>query len=368
MERMIASKICAAKKKLAFRDSKFRNMTLAILLLILIVVLVLSHEAGHFLLAKWRGVRVDEFGIGFPPRLLSVKKGETRYSLNFFPLGGFVKIFGEDGEEGPRSFASQSLWVRSLIVAGGVSANIIIAWIIFSLLAGIGTPQIADGGNGEITVVAVAPGSPAEAAGMKSGDRVRGFSSVREVQESINKRRGEQIILDIERGGKPVTILAVPRVSPPEGEGALGIAMVEIARVAVPWWQAPWEGLKTTGEVFFGTIAALARMAWGLVSGVPGVAGEVAGPVGIASIVSEVSQFGLLPFFQLMAVLSVNLAVINILPIPALDGGRLFFFAIEAVRRKPVSARVSHLVHTIGFAVLIAIMLAITYRDIVRLL
>lgn len=343
-------------------------MTLAILLLILIIVLVLSHEAGHFALAKWRGVRVDEFGLGFPPRLLSVKKGETRYSLNLFPLGGFVKIFGEDGEEGQRSFASQSLRVRSLIVAGGVLANLLVAWLIFSLLAGIGTPQISDGNGGEITIVAVASGSPAQEAGLRAGDRVRGFESVQAVQKFINERKGTQIILDIERGREFMTILTVPRVNPPEGEGALGIAMVEIARVAVPWWQAPWEGLKTTGEIFFATIAALARMAWGLVSGIPGAVGEVSGPVGIASIVSEVAQFGLLPFFQLMAVLSVNLAVINLLPIPALDGGRLLFFAIEYVRRKPISPRVSHLVHTIGFAFLIALMLAITYRDIVRLL
>lgn len=349
-------------------------MTLAILLLILIVVLVLSHEAGHFLLAKWRGVRVDEFGIGFPPRLLSFKKGETRYSFNLFPLGGFVKIFGENGDEGegdPRSFVSKSLGVRSLIVAGGVLANLLAAWLIFSALAGIGTPQIAPEGNGavsEIRIVAVVPDSPAGKAGLNPGDRLRGFTSVEEVQTFIDERKGTQIILDIERGRAFVTIMAVPRLNPPEGEGALGIAMVAIARVAVPWWQAPWEGLKMTSAVFFGTLTALARMAWGLVSGIPGAVGEVAGPVGIASIVSEVSQFGLLPFFQLMAVLSVNLAVINFLPIPALDGGRLLFFAIEGVRRKPVSPRVSHLVHAIGFALLIALMLVITYRDIVRLL
>lgn len=347
-------------------------MTLALLLLTLIIVLVLSHEAGHFLLAKWRGVRVDEFGLGFPPRLLSFKKGETRYSLNLLPLGGFVKIFGEESEEDhPRSFSSKSIGARSLIVAGGVLANLLVAWIIFSLLAGIGTPQIAPEGNGtvsEIRIVAVAPDSPAGKAGLKPGDRLRGFESVEVVQKFIDERKGTQIILDIERGREFVTVMAVPRLNPPEGEGALGIAMVEIARVAVPWWQAPWEGLRMTAEVFFGTIAGLARMAWGLVSGIPGVVGEVAGPVGIASIVSEVSQFGLLPFFQLMAVLSVNLAVINFLPIPALDGGRLLFFAIEGVRRKPVSSKVSHLVHTIGFAFLIALMLVITYRDIVRLL
>ena len=348
-------------------------MTLAILLLILIIVLVLSHEAGHFLLAKWRGVRVDEFGIGFPPRLLSFKKGETRYSLNLLPLGGFVKIFGENGDEGegdPRSFVSKPLWVRSLIVAGGVLANLFAAWIIFSLLAGIGTPQAVDGGlgeGGEITIVAVAENSPAKNAGLRPGDRLRGFESVEVVQKFIEERKGAQIILDIERGGEFMTILTVPRVQPPEGEGALGIAMVEIARVAVPWWQAPWEGLKITGEVFFGTLAALGGLVLGLLRGAP-VAGDVTGPVGIARIVSEVSQFGLPPFFQLMAVLSVNLAVINLLPIPALDGGRLLFFAIEGVRRKPISPRVSHLVHTIGFAFLVALMLVITYRDIVRLL
>lgn len=354
-------------------------MTLAILLLILIVVLVLSHEAGHFLLAKWRGVRVDEFGLGFPPRLLSIKKGETRYSLNLFPLGGFVKIFGENGDEGegdpstglgadPRSFVSKSLGVRSLIVAGGVLANLLVAWLIFFLLAGIGTPQVVEEGNGEITIAAVADGSPAQEAGLKPGDRLRGFESITSVQKFIEEQKGVQIYLDIIRGRESVTVRAIPRANPPAGEGALGIAMVEIARVAVPWWQAPWEGLRVTAEVFFGTIAALARMAWGLVSGVPTAAGEVSGPVGIASLVSEVSQFGLLPFFQLMAVLSVNLAVINFLPIPALDGGRLLFFAIEGVRRKPVSPRVSHWVHTVGFAFLIALMLVITYRDIVRLL
>lgn len=345
-------------------------MTLALLLLILIIVLVLSHEAGHFLLAKWRGVRVDEFGIGFPPRLLSIKKGETRYSLNLLPLGGFVKIFGENGDEGegdPRSFVSKSLGARSLIVAGGVLANIFVAWFLFSVLAGIGTPQISDGSGGEITIVTVAENSPAKNAGLRPGDHLRGFESVEAVQKFIDERKGTQIIFDIERGGEFMTILAVPRVHPPEGEGALGIAMVEIARVAVPWWQAPWEGLKTTGEIFFGTLAAFGGLALSLLRGVS-VAGDVTGPVGIASIVSEVSQFGLLPFFQFMAVLSVNLAVINLLPIPALDGGRLLFFAIEYVRRKPVSPRVSHLVHSVGFALLIALMLVITYRDIVRLL
>ena len=346
-------------------------MTLAILLLVLIIVLVLSHEAGHFFLAKWRGVRVDEFGLGFPPKIFGIKKGETFYSVNLLPLGGFVKIFGENGEEGegdPRSFVSKSLGTRALIVAGGVAANMIVAWIIFSFLAGIGTPQISDGDGGDITVVAVAAGSPAERVGLKPGDRVLGFSSIGAVQEFIDQHRGKEVALTIQRNGDAISIRAVPRAVPPEGEGALGIAMVAIETVAVPWWQAPWAGLKNTASVFWGTIVALASMVWGLLSGIPGAVGEVTGPVGIASIVSEVSQFGLLPFFQLMAVLSINLAIINLLPIPALDGGRLFFFAIEVVRRKPVSARVSHLAHTIGFAILIALMLVITFRDVVRLL
>src|SRR3990172_8193126 len=284
---------------------------LSIIVLIFIFgLLIFVHELGHFMAAKRAGVKVEEFGFGFPPRLFGVKRGETIYSLNLLPLGGFVKIFGEEGEgEGdPRSFISKKLGTRAVIVAAGVTMNFVLAVFLLSVGHTVGLPIIVD--------------------------------------ETVEKA-------------------LVPRVSPPPGEGAIGIAMVKTAIVSHPWYIAIWKGIES---VFSLTIALVSGFYWilkGLILKGTLIA-EVAGPVGIAVLISETTKLGFNYVLQFAAVLSINLAIINFLPFPALDGGRLIFFGIEKVKGSPVNPKVEKYIHMAGFALLILLMLVVTFKDITK--
>lgn len=360
-------------------------MLTVLIFLIVIAVLILSHELGHFLFAKARNIRVDEFGFGFPPRLLGKKFGETTYSLNLLPFGGFVKIWGEDEIEktsDPRNFSSRSIRDRFWIIFAGVLFNMILAYLLFTFGHVLGLPTLVNGASPErvrdvqVQVIEIAPGSPADGAGVRAGDRILRLEDgenfliveeVEEVQVFINERRGREIILTVMFGEEGMrSIILVPRENPPAGEGAVGIAMVKSGIVSVPWYQAPWEGLKTTVETTIATARGLALFFGNLVRGT--FIGDVAGPIGIARIAGDAHALGFIYLLQLTAVLSINLALLNILPIPALDGGRILFLIIEKIRGTPVSPRVSQMVHAAGFVALIFLMLIITYRDIVKVL
>ena len=346
-----------------------------ILFLIVLAVLILSHELGHFIVAKKSGVRVDEFGFGFPPKIAKFKKGETIYSLNLIPFGGFVKIHGEEGQEAndPRSFASKSVWTRALIVSTGVIFNVALAWILiivgFSLGMPVGAssaPKGAEIKNQKVIILQVAKNYPAETAGILAGDELAGFSRVSDARDFISQNVGQEIEIKYKRGAETFSADLTPRINPPVGEGALGIAMDEIGTVKLPIYRAVIEGTKMTYNVVVGTALSIFYFIVGAIKGTIGLS-AIAGPVGIAGIVGSAANFGFVYFLSFIAFLSVNLAIINILPFPALDGGRLLFLFIEKIKGSPVSPKISSVVHGAGMAILLTLMLMVTYRDILKL-
>lgn len=350
-----------------------------VFVIIFISILILVHEWGHFFAARALKVRVDEFGFGFPPRLFSQIKNGVRYSFNLFPFGGFVKIFGERGEgEGHHaSFVSRPVWQRFIILAAGVAMNMALAWFLFSTAAAIGLPQITDDESGvPVSILGVMPGSPAERSGIKLGDQVLEMRGGQEVSLRIEKEddisnfvqayRGEEITLVIRRQGHIQEIKAVPRASVPDGEGPLGIALGRIVIEKVLWYRAPIAGFETLAR----STAAIAGGLWMLVRELVATGhapGEVSGPIGILLFARDSGALGIAYFLQFVGVLSVNLALLNFLPIPALDGGRVLFLLIEKIKGRRISPRVEDLTHTAGFVALILLMLLVTYQDIARI-
>ncbi|MFA4890088.1 MAG: RIP metalloprotease RseP [Candidatus Paceibacterota bacterium] len=352
-----------------------------ILFFAVLAILVLSHEFGHFIVAKKSGIRVDEFGFGFPPRLFSFKKGETIYSINLIPFGGFVKIYGEDGSTSSpqevndqRSFASKSVGIRALVIIAGVIFNVILAWFLISVgyLAGMPTsvgavPPGAEINDKKVIILEVQENSPARTAGLQPGDELVGFNSVEEAQKFILENKGKETGINYKREDKISSIKITPRVNPPAGQGAIGIAMDEIGTIKFSWYKSIWEGLKTTYFLLIAVAQSIFYFIYGAIKGTSGL-DQVMGPVGIIGITSTAAKFGFAYILGFIAMLSVNLAVINILPLPALDGGRLLFLLIEKIKGSPVSSKVSNITHGIGMALLLILMLAITYRDILKLI
>ena len=358
-----------------------------ILLFIAILgILILVHEFGHFFAAKKAGAKVEEFGFGFPPRIWGVKRGETLYSINLLPIGGFVKIYGEDGEErkDPRSFSSRSILTRSLIIVAGVVMNMLLAVVLFSAGHFVGLPQVlneesplAGVKNIRVRVAEVVKDSPAELAAIQVGDtivelhfndeKLTGVRTIASVQNFITAHHSETITLVVERAGESISKELIPRENPPEGEGAVGIAMVRTGEISYPFYLAPLKGIESTFFVTVGTLRAFGGIVADLVT-TGSLRGELSGPVGIAVLTGQVQKMGFIFLLQFMALISVNLAIINALPFPALDGGRLFFLGIEKIRGKPVNQKYEKIAHTIGFALLILLMIVVTFRDIGRLI
>jgi regulator of sigma E protease len=360
-------------------------MLLTIVTFVIVLgVLVLVHEFGHFITAKRAGMKVEEFGFGFPPRLLSFKKGGTRYSLNLIPFGGFVKILGEGGEdkEDPKSFAGRGVGIRALVVAAGILMNYLLAIVLLTIvnIAGVRTaldpsepaPAHAMVGESVVTVAVVEADSPAASADLHPGDTLlsvdgQAVSTVDQAVSRITRKSGSSASVVIRRGTVEQTLSVTPRIDPPEGQGPVGVQLIATNLVKYVWYYAPYEAVKETvfltGQIFssFGhMISSLVRT---------GSAGtDVAGPVGIAVLTGQVRQLGFVALMQFVALLSINLAIINVIPFPALDGGRLLFLAIEKIRRKTVSKKIENALHTIGFGLLITLILVITIRDVIRLL
>ncbi|KKU53180.1 MAG: hypothetical protein A3F26_01505 [Candidatus Ryanbacteria bacterium RIFCSPHIGHO2_12_FULL_47_12b] len=333
-----------------------------------ILLLVVSHEFGHFFAARFFKVRVEEFGVGIPPRLFGFRWKETFWTINALPLGGFVKIFGEEEDiNDPQSFSARSYLVKSLIVSAGVIANILTAFVLLTIIVGFGIPQFTT------ELSAIQKGSPAEEVGMRAGDKIVNLDNhstsapltVEDVQKYIAANVGTKVVIIVERNGDKIPFTLVPRRNPPEGEGALGIVF-DISIQRVPWYQIPWEGLKATYAGLQVIVAGLLFFFFQLFT-TGTTPGDIVGPVGIAVIATETYRFGFIAFLQLVALLSLNLAVINILPIPALDGGRIFFFVIEKIRGKVIPARVAGLIHSIFFIALIVLLLWISWHDVINL-
>lgn len=357
---------------------------MSILVFILVLtVLVLIHELGHFLVAKKFKIKVEEFGIGLPPRAFGKKFGETLYSLNWLPIGGFVKLYGED-EAGAgrisskvklitnksRAFYTRSVWQRALVVIAGVFMNFALSVVITSFLLGsVGVPIPGD----KITVSQVMKGSPAELAGIKSGDEVVYINSTKvtsnqELIEITRKNLGREITLKLASGQGEREVKITPRKNFPKDQGPMGVVLAQnLVIKKYSWYEAPFAGfvetLKNSKLIVMGIGTLVVQI---VTTGV--VPGEVAGPVGIAQLTGQVVAVGPLAVLTLLSLLSLNLAILNLLPFPGLDGGRLFFVLIEAVTGRKVHPKFESYAHAIGYAVLIALIILITFHDITRII
>lgn len=345
----------------------------------LLLVLVLAHEWGHFIAARRAGCGVVEFAFGFPPRLFSFVRRGTRYSFNLLPIGGYVKIEGEDMDDpspGPANFASKTPWQRLLILAAGVLMNVVLAAVLLSIQAGIGIPTLVTEENVDRVrdiktfIIDVTANSPAEQAGIEPLDRVVSIDAVanptaKQIQSLVTENLGQPIAVELERQGAHKIVETIPRLEWPAEEGALGVTLQETGLERVGWPRAPLVGGERTGHM----LVSIGSQFWLLLQRLAseGTMGEViTGPVGIAIYTNEVTNLGVSYILEFAALISLNLALINILPFPALDGGRILFVGLEILFRRRLPARWEQATHMTGFALLILLMLFITFKDITR--
>lgn len=364
--------------------------------LLVLSVLVFAHELGHFMMARKFGVKAEEFGFGFPPRAYGFYKNNqgkwrhifggkeitdcpgTVYSINWLPLGGFVKIKGENGdnENEPDSFASRSVGQRAIMLSAGVVMNVILAMVL--IIAGfmVGLPQSLDGKvdpraqitDRKIQIVRVIKGSPAELADLKIGDTIVGvdnnnFYEFEELQSYVDANIGKQLNYKIKRGQELISKQITPRLMSETKKGGIGIALSETGTVSYPWYLAVWQGFITTFILIWEIIMAFYQLVRGIIVG-QGVSADLAGPVGIATITGQVVRMGFIYLMQFTALLSINLAVINFFPFPALDGGRVLFLIVEKIKRGPVKKELEGLIHNIGFILLMVLIVVVTFRDV----
>ncbi len=373
-------------------------ITTIIIFLLVLSLLVFVHELGHFVSARKLGVRSEEFGFGFPPRVFGLYKSDngkwkkvwgnkkvednvdTIYSINAIPLGGFVKIKGQDGDEkqASDSFASKKSWKRGVILSSGVIMNIVLAAVLISIGLMIGFPQAIDKNNlpksikvsdEKIQVTQVLKDYPADLAGIKASDVILSINeneikSEEDVQKYIAETEGE-VILKISRNNEVQDLNIIPKTEE-GGKKIIGIGFSQTAVIKYPWYQAIWEGIKMTGYLLWAIIFSLYELIRNLIVG-QSASVDVAGPIGIADLTGQMARMGLIYLIQFTALLSLNLAVINILPFPALDGGRLLFLLIEKIKGKPVKQTVEAIFHNLGFILLMALVAWVTLKDIIKL-
>lgn len=423
-------------------------MLLTIIIFVVILgIIVLFHEIGHFFTAKKMGVDVEEFGFGFPPRIFGLQRltgkkiekisenekvelditdyqttdgqeiikekitdkiqevdqivpvkkwrfirggqkpknnegltGGTIYSINWIPIGGFVKIRGEqgDGKDDPKSFASKKIWQRATILSSGVLMNFVLAFIIFSIAFGFGSPSIIDNNisktaiiKGEkIQIVDIVKDSPAEKAELKTGDIVisldnKQIKDIETFSQYTNEKKDQEILLKIRRGDKEIEKKLIPRQQDESSKAVIGVWLVKTGLISYPWYQSIWMGIKSTFSVTWQILVAFYEILKNLLIS-HHVAADIAGPVGIAVLTGQVAKMGFIYILQFMALLSINLAIINFLPFPALDGGRVLFLIIEKIKGKAVNQKIEGVIHNIGFFLLILLVIFITFKDVSR--
>lgn len=432
-------------------------MITVIIFIVLLSVLVFAHELGHFLTARFFGVKAEEFGFGFPPRFFGAQRlkqetpfvtaeadkveveinrtqveinrtqtegsptiltekitktrtivelikpllrwrfiwgggeideeadkaqgvrGGTIYSINWLPLGGFVKIKGEQGDKRnePDSFSAQAIWKRAIILSAGVMMNVILAAVLLSAGYFFGLPQTlddlkpgADVRERQMQILQVLPDTPAQASGLAVGDVIlsidgQKFFDYESLSAFVAQQEGKKLRYLIKRGQEERQLEIVPQMMPENKKAGIGIAVAETGIVSYPWWRAIWEGSKTALFISWYIIIALWNLLTGIFNGQE-VAANLSGPVGIAVMTGQAARLGWQYLIQFTAVLSVNLAVINYLPFPALDGGRIIFLFLEKLRGRAVPEKVEAIFHNIGFMLLMLLVAIITFKDVFK--
>ena len=408
-------------------------------LVLALSILVFVHELGHYVAAKLSGVVVEEFALGYPPRLLAFwhTKGKivlgggeiviprafrvpkelgvgslvlyeterdakgrtvltqieqvdpdeplaasaslvtfldpgTVFTINAIPFGGFAKMLGEEDPTSPGSLASKRKLSRIFVLSAGALMNLLTAVFFFALAMGLGAPAVADPENAVIT--SVAPGSPAEAADLRAKDLIlradeTEILTIQSLQEYTQAHLGEPIVLTIQRGEEVVEITVVPRVSPPAGEGPIGIGLSPRTTIIhYPWHEAIWSAVRQTATLTGFIFTVPVQVIRGLI---PVELARPVGPVGVGQIVGDAVQYSLdsgwwYPAMQIMGTLSVALAITNLLPLPGLDGGRILFVIVEGIRGRRVDPAKEGLVHLIGLALMLALMLLVTWQDLIN--
>ncbi len=335
-----------------------------------LAIVVIAHELGHFVTAKACGVKVDEFGVGFPPRIIAVKHGETEYSLNWVPLGGFTKMAGEEDPKIERSLASKSIGKRLIVLSAGSFMNFILPFLLLTIAFMIPHDIV----TGNVSVAEVVANSPAEAAGIQAGDKIleingKTINNTADVSRYIQMYLGNEMDILLERAdGSKETVIVVPRWNPPEGQGSVGFAIRTENAVVEKQSYNPWVAFKKGATEAYETMVLFKNGILSMFIGTSSAA-DLVGPVGIAQITGEVARAGISPLLEWTAFFSLNLAIINLLPLPALDGGRIIFVLLEWIRRgKKVSPETEGKIHFLGFALLIMLMVAITFQDIGRII
>jgi regulator of sigma E protease len=335
--------------------------------IIALSVLIIVHELGHFIAAKATGVPVEEFGIGFPPRLYGRKWRGTIYSINWIPFGGFNKIAGEIDPAVPKGLASRGYGVRLLVLSGGIIMSLLLPFVLLAVAYMVPHDIV----SGQVVVEEVAPNSPAEMAGIQAGDTILSIEGheVRnggDISRYVQLNLGKEISLTVEHTSATTeTVELTPRWRPPEGEGAVGIAYQTENAVTISESYPPWEaipiGARSCIEALVLYRNGIAGMILGTIPFTP------AGPVGIVQVTGEAAQSGVSPVLELMAFISIAVAITQLIPFPALDGGRILFVLLEWIRRgKRVSPRTEGIVHSIGFLVLLGLLVLVTYQDLIR--
>lgn len=402
-----------------------------IIFLIILVVLVVSHEFGHFIVAKKAGMRVDEFSFGFPPKLFGIKRGETSYNFNLLPLGGYVKIYGENGDveeekdekivkeirveeiitetidkdgevsiteteeikenikidnDRSRSFVNKPKYKQALVLVAGIVMNLLVAWVLLSigLMSGMPssvstTPKDIKLTNESVMITGVANDSPAEKAGLKIGDKIISLNTENDstlllssnfttetVQSFIKEHQNDELDISIERNGLNEDISVTPEKMNGEDTPKVGISMDMIGTLKLPFGKAVWEGLKSTVMMTWGTMVGFYNLITKAFVGKANIS-SLTGPVGIVGVVGDAASFGFVYLLSFIALISVNLAVINLIPFPALDGGRLLFLLIEKIKGSRIKPEIAGWTNAIGFGLLMILMVIITYHDVIKL-
>lgn len=356
--------------------------------ILILTILVLVHELGHFLTSVFFKVKVEEFGIGFPPAFYKRKIKDTKFSLNILPLGGFVKLYGEDGsnQNDPDSFASKKLWQKIIILIAGVFNNLLLGYVILATLLLIGLPLIGDFNEiygyleknaiikrEEINISVVKKDSPAYLAGIKVNDKILDYGTsgndlgkekeLKNFEYFVRNNKGREIFLTVKSKHTEKTISLIPRVDFPENDGPIGVGLMPAVVYAYPFGQnfvKAFEMVTKTFSMFFKTIGNV----FGSIFNLRSTTHDVAGPVGIAVMTNNIAKLGGVYLIAFLASFSINLAIVNLLPIPGLDGGRILLLIIEKIIGKRIGQKIENYSIGIGLSFLILVVIFVTIKDV----